>query len=327
MSKLPFEKFSQKIVIKKESITSNEYGFNYKERPLRKLLDYSLVVINKPKGPSSHQISDYLKKILNAKKAGHSGTLDPGVTGCLPITLNKATRIVQTLLKSGKEYICLMHLHNKIPQSKIHQAFKKQLGKIQQVPPIKSAVKRVKRTREIYYIEILEIENQEVLFKVGCEAGTYIRKLCHDIGQELKTGAHMAQLVRTKAGPFNFENSHSLYEIKDVFESKNESEIRKFLLPFEEAVKYFPKIWITDTTVNPLCHGADLAIPGISKLHDKIKKEDLVAIMSLKDELVCLGTSKMASKDILEKQKGIAVKTSKVFMDRNIYPTQQSSNS
>lgn len=327
--KLPFEKFKAKVITKKRSKTSKEYGYDPYNRPIQELIKYGIININKPSGPSSHQVSDYVKKILKIKKAGHSGTLDPLVTGCLPIAVDRATRIVQTLLKAGKEYICLMHIHSPVTQSKIHKTFKEFTGKIEQIPPIRSAVKRQKRTREIYYLKILEIEGQDVLFKVGCEAGTYIRKLCHDIGKKLKTGAHMVQLIRTKAGPFNFQDSYSLYELKDAYEfyKKGEEEIRKIILPIEEAVKYFPKVWIVDNAVDAICHGADLAVPGISKLHDSIKKGETIAIMTLKDELICLGIAKMSAKEIQKKEKGIAVKTSKVFMERKTYSKQPTNTS
>ncbi len=185
-------------------------------------------------------------------------------------------------------------------------------------------VKRRQRKKEIYWINILEIkDNQEVLFRVGCEAGTYIRKLCHDIGEKLNTGAHMQQLIRTRVGPFNESTMFSLYELKDAFElfkEGKEQELRKIIQPIESATKHLPKVWITDYTVDSLCHGADLAIPGIAKLNSEIKEKDVVAILTLKDELVATGTAKLTSEDIMEKQKGLAVKTTKVYMKRGTYP-------
>src|SRR3989344_1356775 len=175
---LPFEKIERKILIKKESETNQDYGKNPNERSVEELIKYGVININKPQGPTSHLVSDYVQRILKITKAGHSGSLDPNVTGCLPIALEDATRIVHYLLKSGKEYVCLMHLHADVTQSKIHKIMQSTIGKIKQLPPIKSAVKRQLREREIYYLEILEIDGKDVLFKIGCEAGTYIRKYC-----------------------------------------------------------------------------------------------------------------------------------------------------
>jgi len=322
MNKLLFED-KREVFVKNEAKTSEDHGCYPKNRSTKELIEYGVVNLNKPSGPTSHQVSDYVKRILNIDKAGHSGTLDPGVTGVLPTALGRATRIVEYLLKSGKEYICLMHLHKKVDEDKIRDTFKEFIGKIMQLPPIKSAVKRQLREREIYYVEILEIKNQDVLFKVGCQAGTYIRKYVHDFGQRLGIGAHMVQLIRTKVGHFTDKNWITLHNLKDAYEfykEGDESYLKKCILPIEKAIEYFPKIWVLDTTVDSLCHGASLSVPGIAKFHSSIKDDDLVAVMTLKDELVCIGKAFMDSEQINKNNKGLAVKTEKVFMLPDTYP-------
>lgn len=244
------------------------------------------------------------------------------MTGVLPTALGSATRIVQTLLKAGKEYICLMHLHKEISESQIKKTAKEFTGKIKQMPPIKSAIKRQLRTREVYYFNILEINGQEVLFKIGCEAGTYIRKICDSFGKKLNTGAHMAQLVRTKAGPFDNSSWHTLHDLKDAYEfykKGDEKELRKIILPIERAVEHLPKLWVLDNCVNTLCHGSDLNIPGISKLNE-FKEDEIVVVLTLKNELICLGEAIIDSKEIMKEEKGKAVKTHKVFMKEGTYP-------
>src|SRR3989344_1273100 len=154
--KLPFEKIKRSILIKKEFETDWNYGQDPNKRKIEELINYGIINLNKPSGPTSHQVSDYVQKILNITKSGHCGTLDPGVTGVLPIALGKATRIVQTLLNAGKEYFGLMHLHKKIEDDLIYKTAEEFVGKIKQLPPIRSAVKRQLRTREIYYLKILE---------------------------------------------------------------------------------------------------------------------------------------------------------------------------
>ncbi len=176
---LPFEKIKREILVKKEAKTNPELGCAPSERKTEEIINYGVVNINKPQGPTSHQVSDYVQKILSITKAGHSGTLDPHVHGVLPIALGRATKVVQALLKSGKEYVGIMHLHRDISEEQLNQTIKKYFtGKIRQLPPIKSSVKRQERTREIYYFDILEKNEKDVLFIVGCQAGTYIRKLC-----------------------------------------------------------------------------------------------------------------------------------------------------
>ena len=321
---LPFEKIKRKVLVKKEAKTNDKLGCRPEERATEEIINYGIVNINKCQGPTSHQVSDYVQKILGIKKSGHSGTLDPNVHGLLPVALGRATRIVQGLLKSGKEYVGIMHLHKDVGETKLKEAIKNNFtGKIKQIPPLKSAVKRVKREREIYYFEVLEKDGQDVLFIVGCEAGTYIRKLIHDLGQKLKIGAHMLELRRTKAGPFDEKTLFTLQDLTDAFyfykNEKNDKFLRKIIQPVENAIAHQPKIWVFDTTVDTLCHGADLNIPGISKLNDQINKNDIVAIMTLKEELVALGTAQLASEEIMEKEKGLAVKTERVFMVPGTY--------
>ncbi len=323
MNKLPFEKIKYEILIKKESTTNESYGKRPEQKTIKELLESSVICLNKPDGPSSHQVADYLRTGLKIDKAGHGGTLDPGVSGVLPCALNKSTKVLEALLKAGKEYICLMHIHTPMTQSKIHKTSREFIGKITQMPPVKSAVKRQYREREIYYLEILEIKDQDVLFKVGCQAGTYIRTLCDSWGKALGSKAHMQQLVRTKAGPFNENEWYSLQDIKDAFQlynEGNESELKKILKPIEFGVTHLQKIWIIDSAVDSLCHGANLSIPGISKLNNNINKNDLVAIMTLKNELVAIGDAILNSEEIIKAEKGLTIKIRKVFMDPETYP-------
>lgn len=256
-------------------------------------------------------------------KSGHSGTLDPKVTGVLPVALGRATRIVQTLLTAGKEYVAVMHVHKDVDEKALKDACEKFTGKIRQLPPIKCSIKREWRFRKVYYIDIMEINGKDVLMKIGCQAGTYIRKLCHDLGQELGVGAHMAELRRTKAGCFGEDSLVIMQDLKDAFhyyKQGNDKFIKHLIKPIEFAVGNLANIWVTDSAVESICHGANLAIPGVSKLHSEMQPDEKVAIMTLKDELIAVGTVKMTSKEIMSNDKGIAVITEKVFMLPGTYP-------
>ncbi len=306
----------RQLFVKKEAM--GEFGKPPQERSTEELLQYSIINIDKPRGPTSHQTSDYVKKILNVSKAGHSGTLDPQVAGVQPIAICSATRITQFLLTAPKEYVCLMHLHKPVEETTLRETISQFIGKIKQLPPVKSAVKRQLRTREIYEFEIIEIQKQDVLFRVKCQAGTYIRKLCHDLGQALKTGAHMVELRRTQAGPFNEQdNLVTLNDLQDALhyykEEQNEKYLRYCLQPIENATKHLAKCWIFDTTIESVSHGRDVAIPGISKL-ENFKKGETVAVLSLKGELICVGIAAMSGVEINTKDKGIAITTKKVFI-------------
>lgn len=324
---LPFETQQSKIVTKLEEKTDSNFGKSPSHRTIQELINYGIVCIDKPQGPTSHQVSAYARDILGVKKTGHSGSLDPNVTGVLVTATGRATRIVDSLLKAGKEYICVMHLHQSIEPKLIKKALKKFEGKIRQLPPLKSAVKRQLRYRKVHYNKILEIseDNKDVLFRTGVQAGTYIRKLVHDIGIELGCGAHMAELRRTKVAYFNEDtNMVTLQDLKDSLEiykqTNNEKIIRDKILPIEVAVEHMPKIWVRDSAVNTLCHGANLNLPGISKLHENIEPDMNVALMTLKDELIATGMAKLSTSTMLKKDKGLAVKINKVYMLPDTYP-------
>ncbi len=314
----------REIIVRADEKTNPAYGKPVGDQTMQELLDSGFVVINKPRGPTSHQISEYTKNIVGVETSGHSGTLDPNVTGVLAIGLNKSTKILQALLNAGKEYVCLMHVHQELSEEKIRNTCKKFIGDIMQLPPVKSAVKRELRKRTIYYLDVIEVDGKDVLFRVGCQAGTYIRKLCSDIGEKLGCGAHMQQLIRTKAASFNDKEMVSLGELADAYavwkESSDESKLRKIVLPINSAVRHLPHIWVGDGAINPICHGAPLALPGVCKLHSHIAVGDMVALLSLKGELVCLAKAEMSSEQMQTEKNGIAATLVRVVMDENTYP-------
>lgn len=312
MGLLPFEKMEREVLIRTDDKLREA-----PKRTIKELLEQCIVVIDKPAGPTSHQTAEYLKKIIKAPKAGHSGTLDPAVTGVLPVAVSRATRITQALLSSGKEYVCVMHIHDERLEEDIRKAVESFVGKIKQLPPVKSAIKRQWRYRKVYYIEILEVREKDVLFIVGCQAGTYIRKLCHDIGEKLGCGAHMAQLRRTKAGPFTEEHAVSLHDVADAFhyyKEGDESQLRKLLLPIESAINHLARVWVCDSAIDALCQGVSLKAPGIARVESEIQVDEDVAVMTLANELILIGKACMISKDMQSAKHGLAIKTSQVFM-------------
>jgi len=322
--KLPSDE-SEQLLVKSQDTTNKAYGCDPNNRSIEDLLTHGVINLDKPSGPTSHEVVSWARKILEIDNAGHGGTLDPKVTGILPCALGKATRVLSALLYAGKEYIGIMYLHEPVLMKKIEKVFKIFTGKIYQTPPIKSSVVRKLRIREIYYVSVLEVNNNHVLFKVGCEAGTYIRKLCFDIGEALCSGAHMLELRRTRVGHFKEDESLiSLQNLKDSYSLyKDEGEefyLRKVISPMEKIISHLPKIYVRDTAVDALCHGANLAAAGVCYTDARIKTELQVVYLSLKKELIGFGTAKMDAMKIYKAKSGIVAKTNKVFMERGIYP-------
>ena len=313
------------MIIKSNSTTNSNYGCKPEDRPIEEYISKGVINLDKTSGPTSHEIDAWIKRILNCEKSGHGGTLDPKVTGILPVGIDDATRAIQLLLTAPKEYVCLLTLHQDVEEDRIREVFAEFTGKIFQLPPVKSAVKRELRTRTVYYATIYEIKGRDVLFRIGCEAGTYVRTYCHNIGEALGVGAHMAELRRTQVGSFNEKNNLvTLHDLKDAYcfykEDGDESFLRKAIMPMERAADYLPKIIVKDSAVAAICHGADLAAGGISKLHSDIQKGDIVAVETLKGELVASGLALATSDEILNADSGIVVNTNKVFMKKDIYP-------
>ncbi|MBD3350640.1 MAG: RNA-guided pseudouridylation complex pseudouridine synthase subunit Cbf5 [Candidatus Lokiarchaeota archaeon] len=318
----------REIIIRAEEETDFNYGCKPEDRqPLSHYINNGIINLDKPSGPTSHEIATWVKKILKVKKSGHGGTLDPKVTGILPVALGNATKVNTGLLNAGKEYVCLMKIHHKFDFSRIRGVLNLFTNNIYQIPPLKSAVARVLRTRRIYYIKLLEFEKDEnlVLFKVGCEAGTYIRKLCYDIGEVLLVGASMVELRRTRVGLFKEDSTLcTLQDLNDamyLYEKEGEEYyLKKFIQPMETAIEHMDKIIIRDTAVDSICHGADLAVNGVLNLNASIEKGDIVAIMTQKGELVAFATTFRSARKIATLKSGLIAKTDRVFMKRKTYP-------
>ncbi len=217
-----------------------------------------------------------------------------------------------------------MHLHKNVDEQLLRDTLKSFVGKITQLPPVRSNVKRQYREREIYYADIIDIEDRDVLFKAGVESGTYIRKLVHDMGEKLGVGAHMSDLRRTKVSSLTEDSGLvTLQDLEDgMYFYRNENDPRllsRSIQSIEVALDFLPKIFVSDTAVDTVCHGSPLAVPGVVKVN-KFEKGQLIGMFTLKGELIALGSAELASDDILKGAKGIAIKTDSVIMSIGTYP-------
>lgn len=254
------------------------------------------------------------------------GQRNPPATGVLPIALEEATKALQVLLYGGKEYVCVMQLHGHVPEDSIREVVSEFVGEIYQRPPLRSSVKRETRRRMIHYSEILEIKDKFILLRVGCQAGTYIRKLCYDIGEALGCGAHMRELRRIRVGPFTEDNG--LVRVTDVAyayslftEKGDDSLLRKVIQPVENCLTLLPKVFIRDTAVDALCHGAQLAAPGIVRVERGIEIGDVIGVYTLKGEIVVLMTANVSSEEMIDMERGLVAKPMRVIMTPGTYPS------
>ena len=261
-----------------------------------------IVVIDKEKGYTSHDVVNVIRRIYGTRKVGHTGTLDPDATGVLPICIGKATKVCDMLTFSDKEYVArvclgvqtdtqdmtgevLKRSDVSVTYDKLCEACEKFKGETDQLPPMYSAIKiggkklcdlarkgveveRKTRKITIHNLEISDFDGTEFTMRVSCSKGTYIRTLCHDIGISLGCGGAMKELRRTKASIFDLGSSHTLEELKDM----NEDQLRNVLMPVDSVFSDYPMLKISDEVKKRVCNGATgflKADKGTYRVYDK----------------------------------------------------------
>ena len=280
-----------------------------------------IIVIDKPKGPSSHEVAAWVGKMLGCQ-VGHAGTLDPQVSGVLLVMLGNAVRLAPLLLQHDKEYVCLMRLHKDVDRDRILKLAEEFTGRLYQRPPRKSAVKRALRIREIRKLGILDTDGRLVLFRVECDAGTYIRSLCHHMGLAAGAGAHMQELRRTRSGAFGEEGMHTLHDVQDAAvaaRAGNPAALQAMILPVDAAVPDLPTVVIRDAAIDAICRGAQLAGVGVISMKE-FKQGDTVAVLSQKNEFVCLGRALVPSATFKPGDTGLVIAPTTVFLQPGTYP-------
>ena len=253
---------------------------------LHELLNMSVILIDKPKGPTSFDIVENVSKMLGVKKAGHTGTLDPNATGLMVIALGEARKAMPVLVGMKKEYVGTMSIHGDAESETVERALSEFKGKIKQIPPVKSAVARKERIREVFEIELIEKKERDVHFRVLCEAGTYIRKIAHDAGEKIGVGAHLSNLKRTKVGPFNINHAVS----PNSLEGMSNSKLRGLLISVEDAVKKLEILSLTvkNDSVSRIMNGAPVKKEDILESSGDAEEENYITVFSEEGKLICL---------------------------------------
>ena len=308
-----------------QDITDDAYGTYYDKRTLEQLLNYGIILLDKPPGPTSHETVAWTKRILKLPKIGHSGTLDPQVSGVLPLGLGEATKALGILLLGPKEYHALGRIHSLPSKEKLSELIDMFTGEIFQKPPQRSAVVRQTRSRTIHEFEVLGQKERLLLTRILCESGTYIRKLYYDIGEVLGPGATMIELRRTRVDQFReTDGLVTLHELANAFalweETKDDSKLMKMIKPVELAFSELKSVVIRDSAVDAMCHGAQLAIPGVLQISPNLKKGDLVGVYTQKGEAVALAESTMSEEEIKDATNGYAFETKRIIMAPKTYP-------
>ncbi|RRT54336.1 hypothetical protein B296_00044047 [Ensete ventricosum] len=303
-------------------------GHSPLKRPLPEYLRYGVINLDKPSNPSSHEVVAWIKRILRAEKTGHSGTLDPKVTGNLIVCVDRATRLVKSQQGAGKEYVCVARLHSAVPDvAKVARALETLTGAVFQRPPLISAVKRELRIRTIYESKLLEYDPDRhlVVFWISCQAGTYVRTLCVHLGLILGVGGHMQELRRVRSGILgekdNMVTMHDVLDAQWMYDNfKDESYLRRVVMPLEVLLTSYKRLVVKDSAVNAICYGAKLMIPGLLRFENDIEVGEEVVLMTTKGEAIALGIAEMTTAVMATCDHGSVAKIKRVVMDRDTYP-------
>ncbi|PYI10082.1 rRNA pseudouridine synthase [Aspergillus sclerotiicarbonarius CBS 121057] len=328
-----------KLLVRTGHFTPIPAGSTPLKRDLKSYINSGVINLDKPSNPSSHEVVAWMKRILRAEKTGHSGTLDPKVTGCLIVCIDRATRLVKSQQGAGKEYVCVIRLHDKIPggEAQFKRALETLTGALFQRPPLISAVKRQLRIRTIHESKLYEFDNERHLgvFWVSCEAGTYIRTLCVHLGLLLGVGAHMQELRRVRSGAMD-ENSgmvtlHDVLDAQWMYDNqRDESYLRRVIKPLETLLTTYKRIVVKDSAVNAVCYGAKLMVPGLlrfgrisSPVYDAkagIEVNEEVVLMTTKGEAIAIGIAQMSTVELSTCDHGVVAKVKRCIMERDLYP-------
>lgn len=318
-----------KLNVRTGHYTPIPMGCSPLKRDIQTYLKYGVINLDKPANPSSHEIVAWIRRILRCEKTGHSGTLDPKVTGVLLVCIDRATRLVKSQQGAGKEYVCVMRLHGSPAggQREVEKALETLTGALFQRPPLIAAVKRQLRIRSIYQSQLIEFDAERnlVVFSVSCEAGTYIRTLCVHLGLLLGVGAHMQELRRVRSGAIS-ENDDivTMHDVMDAMwtfdTTRDESYLRRVVRPLESLLVGMKRLVVKDSCINAICYGAKLMLPGLLRYENGIEPNDEVVLMTTKGEAIALGIAQMATADMVGCDHGIVATIKRVIMERDTYP-------
>lgn len=283
---------------------------------VEELLEDGIIIIDKPPGQTSHEITSFVKKILGVKRSGHAGTLDPQVSGVLPVAIGRATKLIGYIAGKTKTYVGIIKFRDeKISDERIKELFEEFTGEITQTPPKISAVRKVPRKRFVYYIKFLERKERLVLFEAKVDAGTYIRTLCEGIGKKCG-GARMEELRRISVGRITEKEAVTMQGLIDATwlwkEKKNPKELLRILKKPEEYIDA-KKVIVRENAVESLLSGAQLMAPGLKDAED-IKKDETVALYSESGKFIGMGKALFDKEEMLEKKKGKVVKIERIHL-------------
>ena len=316
-----------RLNVRTNHYTPLPHGSSPLRRDIANYVKSGFINLDKPANPSSHEVVAWIKKILRVDKTGHSGTLDPKVTGCLIVCIDRATRLVKSQQSAGKEYVCIYRLHESVDRKRLHQEFNRLKGALFQRPPLISAVKRQLRVRTVYESKLIEHDDERNMgiFWVSCEAGSYVRTICVHLGLLLGCGGQMQELRRVRSGiqgeGDGLTTMHDILDAQWLFDNhKDETYLRRVVRPLEALLTGHKRIIMKDSSVNAVCYGAKIMLPGVLRYEDGIELNEQIVVCTTKGEAICLAIALMTTATMASCDHGVIAKIKRVIMERDTYP-------
>jgi H/ACA ribonucleoprotein complex subunit 4 len=283
----------------------------------------AFLLVDKPRGPSSHQVTAWARDLLGVSTAGHAGTLDPNVSGLLWVGVGPALKLLPLVLEFPKRYVAAVTLHAAVPRKEVERVAAEFVGPVFQTPPVRSAVRRERRVRTIHRLSVPEVDGTHLLVDVVADSGTYVRTLAVDLGEALGVGAHMEELRRVATGPFDEGQSVPLSAIADAAARRGEGDpapLVALLHPMDEVWRQFPSVVLKDAAASAVAHGAGLARGGILSIPTPFSRGAHLALLDRRGELVATGVAGHDSREIPAIRHGWVVEGTRVFADPARYP-------
>jgi H/ACA ribonucleoprotein complex subunit 4 len=318
-----------KLLIRTGIYTPISAGHSPTQRPIKEYISYGCINLDKPANPSTYEIVSWLKKILRVEKITHTETVDPKVTGNLILYIERANHLSKILNGMGKDYICVCKLHNQVLGGSISivKALEKLNGAVFQRSPFCSFVKRQLHICTIYHTKLLEYDNKRnlLVFWINCETRTHLRAMCIHLGFILGVGGHMQELRNIRSGILgekdNMVTMHDILDAMWLFDSfKDERYLRRVIMPLEVLLTKTKRLVIKDSSINAICYGATLMIPGLLRFEEFIDVGDEVVVMTTKGEAIGIGVSQMTTVMLITCDHGIVAKIKRLIMEKDIYP-------
>ena len=311
-------------IIEPSATTNDDVGGAPDARTVEQRLAAGFILLDKPAGPTSHQIAAWARDLFGLERLGHGGTLDPFATGVLPLMAGKTMKLTKKILNHKKSYICVFRFAEEVDEAQLAEAMRRLTGRVYNVPPEVSAVKVQVRTRKIFKFDQLERSGNDMIARVYCEAGTYIRTMARDLGLLLNMKVQLKELRRDSSGVFDLDDCVTLQELADAVwlwkDCGKPEALLRIIHPIEKLMLDLPSATVKDSAAAALAHGAPLLRPGVVSIASGVKAGKEIYVQTLKSEAVGVVCLTSDTDDIVSMKEGEIARPSMVLMDGDVYP-------